>query len=56
MNDFHKSDFSKRLKIIAHCSGEPHSSNAWTDPSDMIENVNADSFWFNIFDVFKFRY
>tara|TARA_Y100001970_G_scaffold246015_1_gene313524 strand:- start:6556 stop:7344 length:789 start_codon:yes stop_codon:yes gene_type:complete len=53
MNDFHKSDFSKSLKIIAHCSGEPHSSNAWTDPSDMIENVNADSFWFNIFDYKK---
>tara|TARA_B100001175_G_C19417128_1_gene594194 strand:+ start:179 stop:967 length:789 start_codon:yes stop_codon:yes gene_type:complete len=50
MNDFHKSMFSKEMNIVAHCSGEPHTSSAWTDPSIMIENIKAESFWFNIFD------
>ena len=50
MNDFHRAKGEFDLKIVAHCSGEPHTSTAWTDPSEMIRLIDSQSFWFNIYD------
>lgn len=47
MNHFELHPQKDNFKIVAHCIGEPYSSNTWEDPISMLNGVKADTYWFN---------
>lgn len=47
MNHFEYHPEKDKLKIVAHCVGEPFKASTWEDPMPMITGVMADSYWFN---------
>lgn len=47
MNHFGLHPQKEKFKIVAHCIGEPYSSNTWVDPNFMLNGVKADTYWFN---------
>ena len=53
MNHFELHPQKDNFKIVAHCIGEPYSSNTWEDPIPMLNGVKADTYWFNA-DAVKF--
>lgn len=48
MNYFHLHPCSSKLNIVAHCVGEPYTCATWIDPGEMIRNVKAETYWFNL--------
>jgi hypothetical protein len=55
MNNFQLHPNKDDFNIIAHCIGEPYTSTTWQDPSNIIENINAETFWFNLDAVEYFK-
>lgn len=55
MNHFERHPAKDRFKIVAHCIGEPFASTTWEDPYPMINNISAETFWFNIDAYYFFR-
>jgi len=53
MNHFELHPMKDSFEIVAHCIGEPIDSYSWENPTNMLSNINADSFWFN-FNTSKF--
>ena len=47
MNHFELHPQKEKFKIVAHCIGEPYSSNTWEDPISMLNGLKADTYWFN---------
>jgi hypothetical protein len=45
MNAFHLAPWKDKVKIVAHCFGEPVFSSAWEDPWPMFNETDADSYW-----------
>lgn len=48
MNYFHLHPQLEQFNIVAHCIGEPFSSDSWINPDAMVENTPAQSYWFNL--------
>jgi hypothetical protein len=55
MNHFELHPNKDDFNIVAHCVGEPYKATTWEDPSQIIENINAESFWFNLDAVEYFK-
>jgi len=47
MNHFELHPLKDNFKIVAHCIGEPYSSNTWEDPTPMLRGVKSDMYWVN---------
>ncbi len=45
MNNFHLSPWKDKVKIVAHCIGEPFESIAWENPEKIIKGTDSYSYW-----------
>ncbi|MEN9479180.1 MAG: hypothetical protein RLZZ298_575 [Pseudomonadota bacterium] len=48
MNYFYAHPELNKLKIVAHCIGEPYGCSSWVDPTNMVKNTPAKTYWFNL--------
>tara|TARA_X000000950_G_scaffold14462_1_gene15640 strand:- start:15595 stop:16377 length:783 start_codon:yes stop_codon:yes gene_type:complete len=49
MNNFDLAEWKDKVSIVAHCIGEPKSSDHWgKDQIEIMSNTNAKSYWFHI--------
>lgn len=49
MNNFNLCEWKDKVKIIAHCIGEPQSSSHWgEDQIKIMNDTNSESYWFHI--------
>jgi len=48
MNYFYAHPDLNKLKIVAHCIGEPYNCDTWVDPTNMVQNTPAETYWFNL--------